>query len=47
MILHTVFDLLAAMASVVVTAVCYRWRLSDAAARIESVGADYALVLVF
>ena len=47
MILHTVFDLLAAMASVVVTSVCYRWRLSDAATRIESIGAAYALVLVF
>ncbi len=34
------------MASVVVTAVCYRWRLSDAAARIETIGAAYALALV-
>ena len=46
MILHTVFDLLAAMASVVVTAVCYRWRLYDAATRIETIGTAYALVLV-
>jgi prolipoprotein diacylglyceryltransferase len=46
-ILHTVFDLLAAMASVVMTAVCYRWRLSDAAARVETIGAAYALALVF
>jgi phosphatidylglycerol---prolipoprotein diacylglyceryl transferase len=46
-ILHTVFDLLAAMASVVLTAVCYRWRLSDAAARVETIGAAYALALVF
>ena len=28
-------------------AVCYRWRLSDAAARVEPMGAAYALVLVF
>ena len=35
------------MASVVMTVVCYRWRLSDAAARIEKIGAAYALVLVF
>jgi phosphatidylglycerol:prolipoprotein diacylglycerol transferase len=34
------------MASVVMTAVCYRWRLSDAAARIETIGAAYAFVLV-
>ena len=46
MILHTVFDLLAAMASVGVTAVCYRWRLSNAASRIEAIGVAYALVLV-
>jgi phosphatidylglycerol:prolipoprotein diacylglycerol transferase len=46
-ILHTVFDLLAAVASVAMTAVCYRWRLGDAAARIETIGAAYALVLVF
>jgi phosphatidylglycerol:prolipoprotein diacylglycerol transferase len=45
-ILHTIFDLLAAMASVVVTAACYHWRLSDAVARIETIGAAYALVLV-
>lgn len=47
MILHTVFDLLAAIASVGATAVCYRWRLRDAASRIEAVGATYALALVF
>jgi phosphatidylglycerol---prolipoprotein diacylglyceryl transferase len=34
------------MASVVMTAVCYRWRLSDAVARIETIGAAYAFVLV-
>jgi phosphatidylglycerol---prolipoprotein diacylglyceryl transferase len=46
-ILHTAFDLLAAFASALVTAACYRWRLGDAAARIESIGAGYALALVF
>ncbi len=46
MILHTGFDFLAATASVGVTAVCYRWRLRDAAARIETLGAIYALALV-
>jgi prolipoprotein diacylglyceryltransferase len=45
-ILHTVFDLLAAIASVGVTAVCYRWRLRDAAGRIESIGMAYGLALV-
>ncbi len=34
------------MASVAMTAVCYRWRLSNAAARIETIGAAYALFLV-
>jgi prolipoprotein diacylglyceryltransferase len=43
---HTIFDLLAATASVVATAVCYRWRLGDVAARIETIGAAYALVLI-
>lgn len=47
MILHTVFDLLAAIASAAVTAVCYRWRLGDAGTRIESIGLGYALALVF
>jgi phosphatidylglycerol:prolipoprotein diacylglycerol transferase len=46
-ILHTIFDLLAATTSVGLTAVCYRWRLGDAAARVETIGGDYALVLVF
>jgi phosphatidylglycerol---prolipoprotein diacylglyceryl transferase len=46
-ILHTIFDLLAALSAFAMTVVCYRWRLSDAAARIETIGAAYALVLVF
>lgn len=47
MIVHTVFDLLAAMASAGVTAACYRWRLRHAGARLETIGAGYALALVF
>jgi prolipoprotein diacylglyceryltransferase len=46
-ILHTVFDVLAAASSAGITAACYRWRLGEAAARIESIGAGYALALVF
>jgi phosphatidylglycerol:prolipoprotein diacylglycerol transferase len=45
-ILHTVFDLLAAMASAGVTAACYRWRLDAAGARIEAIGMGYALALI-
>jgi phosphatidylglycerol---prolipoprotein diacylglyceryl transferase len=45
-ILHIVFDLLAAMGTMVMTVVCYRWRLSDAADRVESIGMAYALALV-
>jgi phosphatidylglycerol---prolipoprotein diacylglyceryl transferase len=46
-ILHTIFDLLAALGSMAMTVVCYRWRLSDAAGRIESAGMAYGLALVF
>lgn len=46
MILHTIFDLLAALGSMAMTVVCYRWRLSDAAGRIESIGMAYGLALV-
>ena len=46
MILHTIFDLLAALSSIAMTVVCYRWRLSDAAGRVESIGIAYALALV-
>jgi phosphatidylglycerol---prolipoprotein diacylglyceryl transferase len=45
-IAHTVFDFLAVLSSMVVTMVCYRWRLRDAAQRIESLGAAYAIALV-
>ena len=46
MILHTIFDLLAALGSMAMTFICYRWRLSDAAGRIESFGMAYGLALV-
>ena len=46
MIPHTIFDLLAALGAVAMTVVCYRWRLSDAASRIESAGLAYAVILV-
>jgi prolipoprotein diacylglyceryltransferase len=45
-ILHTAFDLLAAIGAMAMTVACYRWRLSDAAGRLESIGMAYALVLV-
>ena len=44
--IHTIFDLLAALGSMVMTVVCYRWRLGDAAGRIESIGMGYGLALV-
>ena len=46
MILDTIFDLLAALGSMAMTFICYRWRLSDAAGRIESFGMAYGLALV-
>ena len=46
MIVHTLFDLLAVFSSMVVTVACYRWRLRDAAMRIESLGMAYAFALV-
>lgn len=46
MLIHTLFDLLAATSSLLVTFVVYRWRLSDAGQRIESAGIGYAIALV-
>ena len=43
---HTVFDLVAALAATGMTLVVYRWRLSAAAAKIESAGLGYALALI-
>jgi phosphatidylglycerol---prolipoprotein diacylglyceryl transferase len=38
--------MLAAFASLSVTALCYRWRLKDAADRIERAGGGYAIALI-
>lgn len=46
MMIHTLFDICAAVASLGVTAFCYWWRLSDAAARIEAGGAGYVMALI-
>lgn len=46
MLIHTVFDLLAALSSLTVTVLVYRWRLTQAGQRIESAGIGYALALV-
>ena len=46
MIVHTIFDLIAVVCSVGMTAICYRWQLRGAAQRIESLGAAYAVALV-
>ena len=46
MLIHTVFDLLAAAASLAMTVLVYRWRLHDAGQKIERAGIGYALALV-
>ena len=46
MVIHTLFDMLAAVASLSVTAFCYRWRLADAAKRIDAGGAGYVVALL-
>lgn len=46
MILHTLFDLLAALSALTVTAVVYRWRLGEAGRKIELAGPLYAMALV-
>jgi len=43
---HVGFDIAAAVSAAVVTISCYYWRLRDAAGRIESAGAGYAVALV-
>jgi phosphatidylglycerol:prolipoprotein diacylglycerol transferase len=45
-ILHTVFDLAAAVAAMTVTALVYRWRLTDAGQKIEHAGIGYAAALL-
>jgi len=45
-IVHTVFDLAAAVAAMTVTALVYRWRLTDAGQKIEHAGIGYAAALL-
>ena len=46
MIVHTVFDLAAAVAAMTVTALVYRWRLTEAGQKIEHAGIGYAAALL-
>ena len=46
MIVHTVFDVLAALSAMAMTYAVYRWRLQDAMARLEQGGAGYAAALI-
>jgi phosphatidylglycerol---prolipoprotein diacylglyceryl transferase len=45
-VIHTVFDLLAAVSSLGMTAFCYQWRLKEAAQKTEHAGAGYLLALI-
>ena len=44
--IHTVFDILASLASLTVTALCYRWRLSTSVQKIEHAGIGYIFALI-
>ena len=46
MIVHTAFDVLAALSAMAMTYAVYRWRLQDAMARLEQGGAGYAAALI-
>jgi phosphatidylglycerol---prolipoprotein diacylglyceryl transferase len=45
-VIHTAFDFLASATSLAVTLFCYRWRLRDAAGRIDQAGAGYVVALL-
>jgi phosphatidylglycerol:prolipoprotein diacylglycerol transferase len=45
-LIHTIFDLLAAISALTMTVIVYRWRLADAGQKIEQAGSGYALALV-
>jgi phosphatidylglycerol---prolipoprotein diacylglyceryl transferase len=45
-LIHTLFDFLAATSSLAMTYFVYRWRLVDAAAKIEHAGIGYVAVLI-
>ncbi len=46
MLIHSLFDLLAAASALAMTTLCYFWRLKPHMARIESAGGAYAAALV-
>lgn len=46
MIVHTVFDILAAVTAMTVTVIVYRWRLAAAGQKIETAGPGYAAALL-
>ena len=46
MLIHTLFDVLAASLALAMTALVFRWRLADAGQKIETAGPFYALSLV-
>jgi phosphatidylglycerol---prolipoprotein diacylglyceryl transferase len=46
MLIHTIFDVAASLSSIALTFLCYRWRLRDAALRIDAAGPIYALALI-
>ena len=46
MLIHTIFDILAALCALTLTAMVYRWRLAEAGDRIEQLGLAYAAALV-
>jgi phosphatidylglycerol---prolipoprotein diacylglyceryl transferase len=43
---HLAFDILAALSAFLMSAIVYRWRLSDAADKIAAAGTGYAIALV-
>jgi phosphatidylglycerol---prolipoprotein diacylglyceryl transferase len=45
-LIHTLFDALAAATSMLLTVLVYRWRLVEAASRIESAGVGYVVALI-
>ncbi len=47
MSIHALFDIAASFSSAALTFICYRWRLKNAASRLDALGLFYALSLVF
>lgn len=46
-LIHTAFDMMAALSSLAMTLFVYRWRMEDVAARIKKSGGGYVLALIF